>query len=96
MLFRSVSQSRYYEKPVQGRGAKGNRKAAGGEISVLAEMIDLMIQKKVAHAVLGEMTVTLSPLAFQVEPSLSNDGNDAQNIDELLYIKKPMNGFPKI
>ena len=55
-----------------------------------------MIQKKVAHAVLGEMTVTLSPLAFQVEPSLSNDGNDAQNIDELLYIKKPMNGFPKI
>ncbi len=55
-----------------------------------------MIKKKVLSATMGEMTVHLSPMALQDSFGLTNDGNNAENIDELLYIKRPQNGFPVI
>jgi hypothetical protein len=58
----------------------------------LREIIDLMVEKKVFHIEQGDVKVSLSPMAFQEEASFKmNDGNNAENIDELLYIKKPNN-----
>lgn len=54
-----------------------------------------MIQKKVLHLKKDNIELVLSPLAFQPDVVMTNDGNSAENIDELLYIKKPKNGFPK-
>jgi len=51
-----------------------------------------MVEKKVFHIEQGDVKVSLSPMAFQEEASFKmNDGNNAENIDELLYIKKPNN-----
>jgi hypothetical protein len=84
------------DKKTNGRGRKKDVGAnERGEISLLTELIDLMIQKKVLHLKKDNIELVLSPLAFQPDLVMTNDGNSAENIDELLYIKKPKNGFPK-
>lgn len=56
-----------------------------------------MIEKKAVQVKLGTIEVILAPVAFdRTDVPLDTLGNNAENIDELLYIKKPKNGFPKI
>lgn len=56
-----------------------------------------MIEKKAIQVSVGEIQVVLSPMAFEVKDvPMDTLGNNAENIDDLLYIKKPTNGFPKI
>jgi hypothetical protein len=54
--------------------------------------MDLMIEKKAIHVELGEIKVTLAPMAFdRIERMEQLDGMDAEKIDDLLYIKRPSN-----
>jgi hypothetical protein len=83
---------------VQKRGTKSNGAGKGEALSLLSQVIDLMSEKKALHVKCGEIEVHLSPMAFkQDEVKLDNLGNDAENIDSLLNIKRPKGAsFPRI
>jgi hypothetical protein len=54
--------------------------------------MDLMIEKKAIHVELGEIKVTLAPMAFDKPTKFEDlDGMNAEKIDDLLYIKRPSN-----